>query len=352
MAASFLHEVGTGEKFWPQLENPGDRLCFPNDEEKIISLLKQLFWKQNKYAFNNAKYPKNNESRYPFRSSVRCGREDEQEEKQNMMSEPPPNEHQSTSNYGAICETKDDTIQGDGPHTTQRAPSQSSLEVLLGGTDRALKRPKISNGKSSISSDFRSRVVAKTQHPAMKTTRGEEETQSKKYALHYPQNQSTTPPSLLTPLVASKEISPSASPFPHSITRTALPASAPIPIPFYVVQHIDGITRRTFWEAGRFGTKFLDEFVGGLANELRCQPEDITMVKLVLRLGSLEIDTEVESGREDVWEMMKGTFKDEIRRAKVRGIGLGAVNVLVWPVMMGKGGWQWGGNGEEDEFEL
>ncbi|OBT60353.1 hypothetical protein VE03_10233, partial [Pseudogymnoascus sp. 23342-1-I1] len=46
------------------------------------------------------------------------------------------------------------------------------------------------------------------------------------------------------------------------------------------------------------------------------RPEDITMVKLVLRLGSLEIDTEVESGREDVWEMMKGTFKDEIRRAK------------------------------------
>jgi hypothetical protein len=62
-----------------------------------------------------------------------------------------------------------------------------------------------------------------------------------------------------------------------------------------------------------------------------------------------QIDTDVETGREDVWEMMKGTFKDEIRRAKMRGIGMGVVNVLVQPVMMG---WQWGGDGEEDEFEL
>lgn len=37
---------------------------------RIIDLLKQLFWKQNRYAFNNAKYPKNNESRDPFRYSV------------------------------------------------------------------------------------------------------------------------------------------------------------------------------------------------------------------------------------------------------------------------------------------
>lgn len=76
------------------------------------------------------------------------------------------------------------------------------------------------------------------------------------------------------------------------------------------------------------------------------------MVKLVLRLGPLEIDADVEAGREDVWEIMKGTFKDEIRRAKVRGIGIGAVNVLVQPVMMEKGGSQCGGDGEEDEFEL
>lgn len=38
--------------------------------DRIIELLKQLFWKQNKYAFNNAKYPKNNELRDPFRYSV------------------------------------------------------------------------------------------------------------------------------------------------------------------------------------------------------------------------------------------------------------------------------------------
>lgn len=76
------------------------------------------------------------------------------------------------------------------------------------------------------------------------------------------------------------------------------------------------------------------------------------MVKLVLRLGPLEIDTDVEAGREDVWEMMKGRFKEEIRRTKARGIGMEAVYVLVEPVIIEKGGSQWGGDGEEDEFEL
>lgn len=76
------------------------------------------------------------------------------------------------------------------------------------------------------------------------------------------------------------------------------------------------------------------------------------MVKLVLRLGELEIDTAVHAEREDVWEIMKGGFKDEIRRAKVRGIEMGMIKVLVEPVMKEKWSSQWGGNGEEDEFEL
>jgi hypothetical protein len=33
MADTFLHGVGIGEKFWPHLDDPGDRLCFPDDEE-------------------------------------------------------------------------------------------------------------------------------------------------------------------------------------------------------------------------------------------------------------------------------------------------------------------------------
>lgn len=75
------------------------------------------------------------------------------------------------------------------------------------------------------------------------------------------------------------------------------------------------------------------------------------MMKLVLRLGSLEIDTDVQAGRADVWEMMKGKFREEIRRAKVRGVGIGMVNVLIEPVMSGRE-MQLGGDGEDYEFEL
>ena len=253
---------------------------------------------------------------------------------------------------------------------------------------------------SNIGSKSRIQVVPKKQHPAspptiLKITEVErDQTQSRKGVLNPLHQSPTTSPSLCTPLIASKDIplSPSLSlhppspavieestppepqlkpspspteqlpltqhsplPTKHPLTPTvptAPTAKAPLPIPFYILQHTDGITRQTFWEAGRFGTKSLDEFLVDLAEKLLCRPGDITMVKLVLRLGPLEIDTDVEAGREDVWEMMKGTFKEEIRRAKGRGIGMGAVNVLVQPVMMEKGGSQWGGDGEEDEFEL
>lgn len=34
MAETFIHDAGNGERFWPVLENPGDRLCFSEDEDK------------------------------------------------------------------------------------------------------------------------------------------------------------------------------------------------------------------------------------------------------------------------------------------------------------------------------
>lgn len=423
------------------------------------------------------------------------------EEEERTTSESAPDKPQSRSKYTATCETEVEediyTIQDDDPPATPRAsrrksyhydepsvsqknsaskqlsdttprntsskrPSQSTLSSSpkgsMRGYDRALKRPKISDGRSSesinsdlgsprrvsdrkpvprvisgtipsadineyitddqsvvsavmestvptsqssnISSKSRIQVVPKKRHPAspstiLKTTEVErDQAQSKKDVLNPLHQSPTTSPSLCTPLIASKDIplssslslhppSPAAikeptppepqlkpspspteqlrltqhSPVPtkHSLTPTvptAPTAKAPLPIPFYILQHTDGITRQTFWEAGRFGTKSLGEFLVDLAEKLLCRPGDITMVKLVLRLGPLEIDTDVEAGREDVWEMMKGTFKEEIRRAKGRGIGMGAVNVLVQPVMMEKGGSQWGGDGEEDEFEL
>ncbi|KFY46828.1 hypothetical protein V495_02230 [Pseudogymnoascus sp. VKM F-4514 (FW-929)] len=539
MANTFLHGVGTGEKFWPQLETPGDRLCFPDDEEKITELLKQLFWKQNKYAFNNAKYPKNNESRDPFRYSVdrqssrdtseiparstsirgsanrpatdlmivaKVEDRDRREEEERTTSESAPEKPQSRSKYAATCETEVEediyTIQDDDPPATPRAsrrknhhydepyvaqkfsaskqssdttprnisskrPSQSTLSSSpkdsMRGYNRALKRPKVSDGRSlentngrspeSINTDFgsprrvsdrkpvprvisetipsadineyitddqpvviestvptsqssnissksRIQVVPENQLPASpptisNTTEVErDQAQSKKNGPISLQQPPTTSKSLYTPPVASEYIplSPSLSlrpPSPAAIKepnppkpqlqpspspteqlpltqRSSIPkkpqltttvptaptSKAPLPIPFYILQHTDGITRQTFWEAGRFGTKSLDEFLVDLAEKLLCRPGDITMVKLVLRLGPLEINHDIEAGREDVWEMMKGTFKEEIRRAKGRGIGMGAVNVLVQPVMMERGGSQWGGDGEEDEFEL
>ncbi|OBT51066.1 hypothetical protein VE04_08595 [Pseudogymnoascus sp. 24MN13] len=476
MANTFLHGVGTGEKFWPHLENPGDRLCFPDDEEKIIDLLKQLFWKQNKYAFNNAKYPKNNESRDPFRHSV--GRQSSRDASENLAPsisiessvnrpatdmvivpkvkdrhkseeesdeelstrEFTPDKPQSTSKYAATCETEveDDvyTIQDDEPTTTPRAtrrknrlydeahlspnklaskplsdttsrstsskrPSQSTpgsspkkayaaILALPVGSPTAEPVPRVISGtvpsanvneyiaddqsespvptsqSSNASSKSRAQVVLKKQHPTgpptiMKTTElDKDQAQSKKDSLHPQKHQSPAAPSYLIPDLSprlrrqSNYLRHNTHPHQQSTQSrpTAPPAKAPLPIPFHILQHTDGITRQTFWEAGRFGTKPLDEFLGDLAEKLRRLPAYFSMVKLVLRLGPLEIDADVEAGREDVWEIMKGTFKDEIRRAKVRGIGIGAVNVLVQPVMMEKGGSQCGGDGEEDEFEL
>jgi hypothetical protein len=113
---------------------------------------------------------------------------------------------------------------------------------------------------------------------------------------------------------------------------------------------MDGITRQTFWGNGRFGSKTLEEFLDDLAEKQKCRPGDITMINVVLRLGPLEINAEVGPGREDVWEMMNGAFRDEIRRAKVRGVEMGMISVLIEPVMTEGGGPRSGG--EEDEFEL
>lgn len=53
------------------------------------------------------------------------------------------------------------------------------------------------------------------------------------------------------------------------------------------------------------------------------------MVKLVLRLGLLEIDIDVGPGREDAWKMVKENFRDKIRRARMNGVDLGMINVLI-----------------------
>lgn len=126
-------------------------------------------------------------------------------------------------------------------------------------------------------------------------------------------------------------------------TQVAPLAKASFSVPFYICQNEGGVTRRTFWKNGRFGKKTLEEFLDELAEKQKCQPEDIMMVKHVLRLESLEIEVDVEPGKEDVWEMMKRDFNDETRKARRNGVDLGNIKVLIEPVMM---------DGGEDEFEL
>ncbi|KFX94533.1 hypothetical protein O988_06250 [Pseudogymnoascus sp. VKM F-3808] len=83
----------------------------------------------------------------------------------------------------------------------------------------------------------------------------------------------------------------------------------PFQIPFHIRQHKDGVTCQTCWGNGRFGNKTLEEFLGDLAEKQKCQPRDIMMIKVVLRLGLLEIDVDVGPGREDAWNMVKESFR-------------------------------------------
>ncbi|KAF4626424.1 hypothetical protein G7Y89_g11735 [Cudoniella acicularis] len=59
MAQKFIDDRGNGDRFWSPNRswNHGDSdLHFPEDRARIVALLKQLFWKQNRYAFNNSQY--------------------------------------------------------------------------------------------------------------------------------------------------------------------------------------------------------------------------------------------------------------------------------------------------------
>ncbi|KAE9376558.1 hypothetical protein N431DRAFT_332235 [Stipitochalara longipes BDJ] len=59
MAQNFLDKRGgNGERFWSpdRSWNHDSALQLPEDRAEIVALLKQLFWKQNRYAFNNREY--------------------------------------------------------------------------------------------------------------------------------------------------------------------------------------------------------------------------------------------------------------------------------------------------------
>lgn len=121
-------------------------------------------------------------------------------------------------------------------------------------------------------------------------------------------------------------------------------------IPVHTLLHSNGMTRQSFWEDGRFGSKSLGEFLPGLAAKLECALNDIEKIKLVLRLKIREVEVEMETRREDIWEMAIATFRNEIRRAKEKGEVKG-VSVLVEPVMR-KGGAETGGWDEDEEIDL
>ena len=122
-------------------------------------------------------------------------------------------------------------------------------------------------------------------------------------------------------------------------------------IPFHILLHSSGKTRQSFWEEGRFGSKSLEEFLPSFAEKLKCAPDDIERIKLVLRLRTREVEFEMEARSEEIWEMMKDAFRDEIERAKAKGEAKG-VNVLVEPVMRKSdqepGHW----DEEDEEFDL
>ena len=63
------------------------------------------------------------------------------------------------------------------------------------------------------------------------------------------------------------------------------------------------MTRQSFWEGGRFGSKSLEEFLPGMAAMLKCALNDTEKIKLVLLLETREVEVEMEARREDIWEM-------------------------------------------------
>ncbi|OBT95970.1 hypothetical protein VE01_06687 [Pseudogymnoascus verrucosus] len=123
-----------------------------------------------------------------------------------------------------------------------------------------------------------------------------------------------------------------------------------VPIPFHILLHSGGKTRQSFWEEGRFSSKSLQEFLPSFAAKLKCAPNDIERIKLVLRLKTREVEIEMEARNEDIWEIAMATFRDEIKRGKAKGEVKG-VSVLVEPVMR-KGGVETGGWDGDEEFDF
>ncbi|TVY43388.1 hypothetical protein LSUB1_G003338 [Lachnellula subtilissima] len=57
MAQNYIDD-GNGDRFWSPSRrwNHDSEIQFPKDRARIVELLKQLFWKQNRYSFNNSQY--------------------------------------------------------------------------------------------------------------------------------------------------------------------------------------------------------------------------------------------------------------------------------------------------------
>ncbi|KAL5351001.1 hypothetical protein ACLOAV_004575 [Pseudogymnoascus australis] len=260
MSKKFLHEAGHGNRYWPYMDGPEDELCFPHDEDRLIKLLNQFFWKQNYYAAN---YAANNKQ---------YGRKTRARDRSRYMTLKPS---ERITSAGPSRPTRPETR-----HSSQRQPPAALSSV-------------------------------------------------------------PTPPVVSNRIPSRDSLLMTFSLLPANISTQV--AKASFSVPSYICQNEGGVTRQTFWNNGRFGKKTLEEFLDELAEKQKCRPEDIMMVKHVLRLESLEIEVDVERGNEVVWEMMKRDFKDEIRKARRNGVDLGNIKVLIELVMM---------DGEEDDFEL
>lgn len=134
-----------------------------------------------------------------------------------------------------------------------------------------------------------------------------------------------------------------------SIIKTSQPKNHVL-IPFYIVSHGSGITRHSFWEEGRFGSRSLEEFVTSCAEKLKCTPDNIERIELVLRLKTLKIDFGMDVRSESIWRTAMAAFKKEVKLANDKGEIMEA-KVLVEPKLKRDGleirDWE-----EDDDFVL
>jgi hypothetical protein len=161
---------------------------------------------------------------------------------------------------------------------------------------------------------------------------------------------SLAPPPLAPLQTDAAALPPTKSQSPPHVQHASILTTQPkgrVQIPFHISLHSSGKTRQSFWAEGRFGSRSLEEFLPSFATKLKCTPNDIERIKLVLRLETREVEIEMEARSENIWEMAMTTFRDEIRRAKDKGEAEG-VNVLVEPVMR-RGDPEPGDLEEEDE---